>query len=484
MGQDALEQALALQRAPFLRQALSARPLPKDVADLVQIASGSPSLLAEAVRRSGEGEQKVLEAARFYLQEVLFFPAADAYRVLGVARDAPAEQIKTHYRLLQRWLHPDREDGDRTSVHAVRVNQAWNELRSPERRSDYDARQPAAAPSPGPVAIAPAPRVVMTPWQPRDLGERLRQALPLAILVAGCLQLAIMAIWQLQRDPPKWDASADRPDEALPETTAQRAEPWQSVAEAPGTARVLASQPRPMGQGRRDREPPVPGVTSVAERDAKARSDSLPSQSTAPRLVAPAVTARPGDSVGELDAVKNASLRDAIATSEIAATPTRSQPVRVPDRVRQVAGRVRDTTPAPLETNGSGVAERSVTPDTPKSEVTLAQVVAAQQRAQQVVAYLAARDAHIPPVWNDLRTQELAQRMRNALSGRNVGGAGRELSLTAPAWNVAADRATLDSGYRFANTGNANETGRLRMTMVWREGRWLVSRVSVDPASP
>ena len=87
----ALEWALALLQAPGERHALRQRPLPDGVDLVLSIASGGRSAaLAEAVAETGHDEATLREAARFYAREILFYPQADAYRMLGVPPDAPA----------------------------------------------------------------------------------------------------------------------------------------------------------------------------------------------------------------------------------------------------------------------------------------------------------------------------------------------------------------------------------------------------------
>jgi hypothetical protein len=136
---SALEWALALYRSPVERHALRHKPLPEGVSSLIGIAAGSmPDELSKAANLFCESEARVRDAAQFYVREVLFFPNADAYRVLGVGSNASAEQIKAHHRMLQHWLHPDRVQSEDDAVFAARVNGAWNRLRNTERRQAYD----------------------------------------------------------------------------------------------------------------------------------------------------------------------------------------------------------------------------------------------------------------------------------------------------------------------------------------------------------
>lgn len=77
----------------------------------------------------------------------------DPYEVLGVSRDASAEEIKRAYRRLAHRYHPDRNPGDRESEERFKeVKAAYELLSDPERRSRYDrfgVDDPAAAASAG-----------------------------------------------------------------------------------------------------------------------------------------------------------------------------------------------------------------------------------------------------------------------------------------------------------------------------------------------
>lgn len=78
---------------------------------------------------------------------------ADPYQVLGVARDAPPEEIKRAYRRLAHRYHPDRNPGDRDAEERFKeVKAAYDILSDPERRARYDRfgwDDPAASASAG-----------------------------------------------------------------------------------------------------------------------------------------------------------------------------------------------------------------------------------------------------------------------------------------------------------------------------------------------
>ena len=71
----------------------------------------------------------------------------DYYAIMGVARDATAEQIKQAYRKLARKYHPDVSKEPDAEKHFKDVGEAYEVLRDPEKRAAYD--QLGSAPPPG-----------------------------------------------------------------------------------------------------------------------------------------------------------------------------------------------------------------------------------------------------------------------------------------------------------------------------------------------
>jgi molecular chaperone DnaJ len=63
----------------------------------------------------------------------------DYYQILGVARDAPAEDIKKAYRQLALKFHPDRNSGSKEAEERFKeAAEAYSVLADPEKRSVYD----------------------------------------------------------------------------------------------------------------------------------------------------------------------------------------------------------------------------------------------------------------------------------------------------------------------------------------------------------
>ncbi|MGE6741000.1 J domain-containing protein [Allorhizobium pseudoryzae] len=63
----------------------------------------------------------------------------DPYSILGVRRDAPADEIKAAWRTKAKTLHPDHNQDDPTAAQRfAEMGQAYDVLKDPERRRRYD----------------------------------------------------------------------------------------------------------------------------------------------------------------------------------------------------------------------------------------------------------------------------------------------------------------------------------------------------------
>ncbi len=137
----AIRLALAVANSPaFVRDAVN-RPLPDGIATLLEVAVGDSAALESAGVATSRSHEVLRSAAGFYIEQILFHAASDSYRVLGCAATAAAPELRRNMALLIRWLHPDvavaQRSTDRT-VFAHRVTQAWETLKTADRRQAYD----------------------------------------------------------------------------------------------------------------------------------------------------------------------------------------------------------------------------------------------------------------------------------------------------------------------------------------------------------
>ncbi|RKS80493.1 molecular chaperone DnaJ [Motilibacter peucedani] len=67
------------------------------------------------------------------------FLEKDYYKALGVAKDAPADEVKKAYRKLARQFHPDANKGDAGAEERFKeISEAYDVLSDPTRRKEYD----------------------------------------------------------------------------------------------------------------------------------------------------------------------------------------------------------------------------------------------------------------------------------------------------------------------------------------------------------
>jgi hypothetical protein len=125
-GPRAIDIALDVARMPRLARVLARRPLPPDILEVIRVAGSEDACHAAAVALRRPAHQ-LRHAARFYLQQVMLHPEADAFRVLGLRPGATRVEARIHLRWLLMWLHPD-HNGDWEAPYAARVLAAWREL--------------------------------------------------------------------------------------------------------------------------------------------------------------------------------------------------------------------------------------------------------------------------------------------------------------------------------------------------------------------
>ena len=439
MDGNALEVALALMRLPSIRASLRLQPLPDDVEQLIVLAAGAAVPLAAAAARSGELPVQVLEAARFYIREVMLFQGADAYRVLGVSPSASEAQIKLHYRHLQHWLHPDRVGNDWESMFATRINAAWHELRTPARRAAYDARTSAEASAPH--------RVLVSEWRPTPAAGAGRRGWWFALAVAGCLGLVWLALQQANAPAPQWEPTA-RPIHAASPVPPLTDEETQILQ------RLLAQQADTDTDTERDLAKALPVMTTQAQPTVV---QTVPAQ--------PAVV--PSTSVQPVAEAGSGWVLDRSA-APVAVARTRTSPA--PASGKQVLPAAAALS-APLPGNDLQPAEGLAAPPSPVSRVSLEQIQLAQHRGRELTHYLASRTQRAPPIWRNAAAQDAATSLRDRIEGERV-------QFAAPDWRIAGERASMTSALKYS--GKAGLPTTLRAELAWHEGMWLVDRVEIE----
>ncbi|MBW8367936.1 MAG: hypothetical protein K0M70_08770 [Arenimonas sp.] len=329
----ALEQALAYYRTPALLAKAPQRPLPDDVIELLRLAAGDAAQAAQSAEASGESPQRVVEAAVFFVQQVMFTAQADAHRVLGVNPDAPAARIREHFHWLIRWLHPDRNDDDWDSVYSDRVTRAWQALRrggalagegdAVDAGAEADAEPPMPGGSEPPDAaknltVLAAARLARisreTPAMAPIVSARTARHLPAFVL--GGLALAAVSLvallWYAQQQkasggpravhasapageatPTAWApapavAQSPLPEPAVPEAPAAADVPA-PVALVPGPSALGPPPPWPADQppllSRTAMPPPVRANPATATQLASAAPPARPAPEPAPASV-------------------------------------------------------------------------------------------------------------------------------------------------------------------------------------------------------
>jgi len=172
-------------------------------------ATAAPSAEAAAAAPAAPLDPKA-EARR---QEILaaWEGLADRnhFEVLGIARNVGEAEVKEAYFRLAKRFHPDVHHGtqlgdlrDKLEAVFIRLGQAYDTLRDPKRRGDYEDRlgrfKPRPAQAPGPQVLATAPE----PPPPVDPEEQLREAEEAVRRAAKLLEQA-RALEQEKPDEPE-----------------------------------------------------------------------------------------------------------------------------------------------------------------------------------------------------------------------------------------------------------------------------------------
>ena len=138
MALPALRAAIELSLMPTRVRVLRDSPLPDGVSLLLRIAAGDEAAEREAAASLDRPAQVVRSASAFYIEQMLLHPEADSYRVLGAGPKAATAELRQNMAHLIRWLHPDHNPTEERTVFVNRVNRAWEDLKTPDRREAYD----------------------------------------------------------------------------------------------------------------------------------------------------------------------------------------------------------------------------------------------------------------------------------------------------------------------------------------------------------
>lgn len=449
---NALEWALALLHAPGERHALRQKPLPEGVDRLLGIAAGAmPDALAEAARTFSEPEARIREAAQFYVREVLFFPQADAYRVLGVDAHASSATIKAHHRLLQHWLHPDRLQSEDDAIFASRVNVAWNRLRNPERRQVYDrSLQEEQAPE----AFVAADGVAgMHGWiSDGELpGSPWRHRLPMLALTAACVLLVVLVLRDTDARQDAWGDASD------PASVGEGGDIAEISVPSPAPPLVQAPPMAPASK-RAERARSV-NDTTAENRPAVVRAASVPAIEAMPP---PAPASGQQDRAGPPAALPARRTASAILPAVGAYTPAAPLVAR-PAVVRGAVEPAKES--VPVMQTASSVSVPSALPS-------YARIQQAWRAGDQLLRFMEGVGRPPPPIWSSPAIQSSADRLRE-----DMHGAGRA-RLSGAQWQIGAQNAVLTSAYVVQGSG----AGRLTADLVWREDRWMVVGLSIERA--
>ena len=134
----ALRVAIDVLHVPSRLRLVRSQPLPDGVQLLLRIAAGDLDSETSAVETSGRSRDVVGKAAAFFIEQVLLCAGSDSYRLLGTHPQASNDELRKNMALLLTWLHPDKQRHGNRSALAGRVTQAWNTLKTSERRAAYD----------------------------------------------------------------------------------------------------------------------------------------------------------------------------------------------------------------------------------------------------------------------------------------------------------------------------------------------------------
>ncbi len=457
----------------MLRHGLRHQALPADVEELLLAAGGSPVRLAGLAETFALPASEVLQAARFFVQELLLHADADAYRVLGVAADADDATIKRHFRALQQWLHPDRLANSPESVYSARVNHAWDLLRTPHRRTAFDAAAAAAAEvSDGHsiTARGSANSVRVQRW------ERVEQTAvvpfrPQLMATAGLFVLCVGLLWLALRE---------QPVPSLPEPmewAKQTAEVVEQLVSAPAGVPESRSSLAPHGVDDWARMDDPVATDALLESGLPALLQATPNETHAPSDV---LTSRHLTVDGPVATVPREvaapSVAPTLAIASIATTPAMARPGRE-RRADKTAATSKPVAVSKVPATAS--VEPPLMPpaqDAAAAARLLARHQEARAQAGQLLGFLTRRNVPAPPIWRNAPALESAELIRGELA-RGASLRRPRVDTAQAHWSLTEQTATLVVPVQPADRGASPRA--IHASLVWRDEAWWVDSVSL-----
>jgi hypothetical protein len=144
MVPELLHLATEFYRSPFgyLHLKDPGQPLPDAFGHWLMESSNAlaPAHIEATVAETGISAEVLQAAFLFLLRQTLLMPQADHYRTLGLSRDCSTDDLKRHHGILVRFFHPDRlpQPDEMGTTLTARINHAYQTLRDPEAREQYD----------------------------------------------------------------------------------------------------------------------------------------------------------------------------------------------------------------------------------------------------------------------------------------------------------------------------------------------------------
>jgi hypothetical protein len=468
---SAMRMALALMRAPSGVNAARGARFPEDVTALLRVVAADTASVERMVQLTGESSAVVCDAAEFFVQQVCFMPGVDSYRVLAANRDDQLTRIREHYRLLVRWLHPDRNSDAWQTVFLDRVNRAWRDLRGPKERELYESIMPPEHEFVDePLLAAGLPRTAIGLTNDGRIGKRVSartmRRLPAMVLAGlGVFASLVLAVMYIGYD----EGVDDQAVTAMGGTSSAAAE-------------VIEMSPRFVRSEARDEpETPVPNVD------------------TAPRIALPAPEFQSTDSpLAAVDSPQSPTEAGPAATPVIAAPSTpASNPLADPQRVpaalmaatgtasrrrkAQTADSQADDAVGPAPASGQGLAVAVAQIEADKATVPEALDRGDDAGPETSLASTAAVAARADSRSIDQRVvDDLLQQFGRAYDQGDL--IGMMALFTREARNIPKDSRLLADDYReLFETSKARQISLHDMSW-WQEGEMVAVVASFDAA--